>query len=66
MIVRPGESIPTDGVVVEGESAVDESMATGESLPVTKSAGDQVIGATINQEGLLKVVADRVGKDTFL
>ena len=66
MIVRPGEKIPTDGVVIEGESAVDESMATGESMPVQKKPGDEVIGATINQEGLLKVKATRVGKDTFL
>ena len=66
MVVRPGEKIPTDGVVVEGESAVDESMATGESMPVNKHAGDEVIGATVNQDGLLKVRASRVGKDTFL
>jgi Cu+-exporting ATPase len=66
MIVRPGEQIPTDGVVVEGESAVDESMATGESMPVTRRPGDEVIGATINQDGLLHVRATRVGKDTFL
>ncbi len=66
MIVRPGEQIPTDGVVVEGESSVDESMATGESMPVTRRPGDEVIGATINQDGLLKVRATRVGKDTFL
>ncbi|HQJ51199.1 MAG TPA: heavy metal translocating P-type ATPase [Anaerolineae bacterium] len=66
MVVRPGEKIPTDGVVVDGESAVDESMATGESMPVNKHAGDEVIGATVNQEGLLKVQATRVGKDTFL
>jgi Cu+-exporting ATPase len=66
MIVRPGEKIPTDGIVIEGESAVDESMATGESMPVNKRAGDEAIGATINQEGLLKVEATRVGKDTFL
>jgi len=66
MIVRPGEKIPTDGVVVEGESAVDESMATGESMPVNKRSGDEVIGATVNQDGLLKVQATRVGKDTFL
>jgi len=66
MIVRPGEKIPTDGVVIEGESAVDESMATGESMPVHKKPGDEVIGATVNQEGLLKVKATRVGKDTFL
>ncbi|MBC7220811.1 heavy metal translocating P-type ATPase [Candidatus Bipolaricaulota bacterium] len=66
MIVRPGEKIPTDGVVVEGESAVDESMATGESMPVNKHPDDEVIGATVNQGGLLKVRATRVGKDTFL
>ena len=66
MIVRPGEKIPTDGVVVEGESAVDESMATGESMPVGKHPGDEVMGATVNQAGLLKVEARRVGKDTFL
>jgi len=66
MVVRPGEKIPTDGVVIEGESAVDESMATGESMPVNKAPGDEAIGATVNQEGLLKVKATRVGKDTFL
>ncbi len=66
MVVRPGEKIPTDGVVLEGESAVDESMATGESMPVNKRPGDEVIGATVNQEGLLKVEATKVGKDTFL
>lgn len=66
MVVRPGEKIPTDGVVVEGESAVDESMATGESLPVEKKEGDEVIGASVNQMGLLKVRATRIGKDTFL
>ncbi|MDY6874746.1 MAG: heavy metal translocating P-type ATPase [Chloroflexota bacterium] len=66
MIIRPGEKIPTDGVVVEGESSVDESMATGESMPVNKQSGDETIGATVNQDGLLKVRATRVGKDTFL
>ncbi len=66
MLVRPGEKIPTDGIVIQGESAVDESMATGESMPVTKEPGDEVIGATVNQVGLLKVEATRVGKDTFL
>ena len=66
MMVRPGEKIPTDGVVVEGESAVDESMATGESMPVQKKPDDEAIGATVNQEGLLKVKATRVGNDTFL
>jgi len=54
MIIRPGEKIPTDGVVIEGESAVDESIVTGESMPVRKKPGDEVIGVTVNQEGLLK------------
>jgi len=66
MIVRPGEKIPTDGAVEEGESGVDESMATGESMPVQKKPGDTVIGATINQRGLLKIKATKVGEDTFL
>ena len=66
MVVRPGEKIPTDGAVVFGESAIDESMATGESMPVTKRSGDEVIGATVNQEGLLKIRATHIGKDTFL
>lgn len=66
MVIRPGEKIPTDGVVVEGDSAVDESMATGESMPVNKHPGDEVIGATVNQDGLLKVQATRVGQDAFL
>jgi Cu+-exporting ATPase len=66
MVVRPGEKIPTDGVILEGDSAIDESMATGESMPVNKHPGNEVIGATVNQEGLLKVRAGKVGKDTFL
>ena len=66
MIVRPGEKIPTDGLVIKGNSAVDESMATGESMPVNKQTGDEVIGATVNQAGLLKIEATRIGKDTFL
>ncbi len=66
MIVRPGEKIPTDGEVVEGRTSVDESMATGESVPATKDIGDEVIGATINIEGVLKVRATKIGKDTFL
>jgi Cu+-exporting ATPase len=66
MIVRPGEKIPADGVVIEGQSAVDESMATGESMPVMKKVGDEVIGATVNQRGLLKVRATKIGQDTFL
>jgi len=66
MVVRPGEKIPTDGVVTRGESSVDESIATGESMPVEKRKGDEVIGATLNKNGLLKVRATKVGKDTFL
>lgn len=66
MVIRPGEKIPTDGVVEEGDSAVDESMATGESMPVRRREGDAVIGATVNQEGRLVVRATRIGRDTFL
>jgi P-type Cu+ transporter len=66
LVVRPGERIPVDGTVVEGGSAVDESMITGESIPAEKSPGGQVIGATINRSGLLKVKADKVGQDTAL
>ena len=66
MVVRPGEKIPTDGVVVSGKSLVDESMATGESVPVQKNEGDEVIGATVNKHGLLKVRVTKVGKETFL
>ncbi len=66
MIVRPGEKIPTDGEIIGGESAVDESMATGESMPVGKKKGDEAIGATVNQQGFLKVKATKIGKDTFL
>ncbi|GLX67942.1 heavy metal translocating P-type ATPase [Paenibacillus glycanilyticus] len=66
VIVRPGEKIPVDGVVAEGASAVDEAMLTGESLPVEKNAGDPVIGATINGNGILKVQATKVGADTAL
>ncbi|MDT8435422.1 MAG: heavy metal translocating P-type ATPase [Gemmatimonadota bacterium] len=66
MVVRPGEKIPTDGVVVAGHSAVDESLATGESIPVEKREGDEVIGSTINAHGLLRVRATGVGEDTFL
>lgn len=66
MVVRPGEKVPTDGEVIEGSSQIDESIATGESMPVDKSTGDEVIGATINQNGVLKVRATKVGKDTFL
>ncbi|MEF8790785.1 MAG: heavy metal translocating P-type ATPase [Haloarculaceae archaeon] len=66
MKVRPGEQIPTDGVVVDGQSAVDESMVTGESVPVEKSEGDEVVGSTINENGVLVVEATKVGADTAL
>lgn len=66
IVVRPGEKIPTDGRVESGQSAVDESIATGESMPVDKAPGDEVIGATMNTSGMLKVRATRVGRDTFL
>jgi Cu+-exporting ATPase len=66
VLVRPGEKIPVDGVVVEGRSATDESMLTGESLPVEKSPGDPLIGATLNKLGLLKFEATKVGKETAL
>ncbi|MGM0420044.1 MAG: heavy metal translocating P-type ATPase [Bacillota bacterium] len=66
MIVKPGEKIPTDGEVISGRSAIDESMATGESMPVEKGEGDEVIGGTINKQGALKVEATKVGEDTFL
>jgi len=64
--VRPGEKIPVDGIVTEGDSAVDESMVTGESMPVGKSAGDQLIGATVNGTGSLLMRAEKVGADTVL
>jgi P-type Cu+ transporter len=64
--VRPGEKIPVDAHIVEGRSAVDESMVTGESMPVTKEMGDTVIGGTLNQSGSLIIEADRVGRDTML
>ncbi|HSJ80400.1 MAG TPA: copper-translocating P-type ATPase, partial [Thiobacillus sp.] len=66
MVVRPGAKIPTDGEIVEGASHVDESIATGESVPAEKGPGDALIGATMNTEGLLKVRATRIGADTFL
>jgi P-type Cu+ transporter len=66
LVVRPGERVPVDGVVVGGFSAVDESMITGESIPIEKKIGDPVIGATINKTGLLRVRATRVGSDTTL
>lgn len=66
VLVRPGERIPVDGVVLEGHSTVDESMLTGESLPVVKKPGDNVIGGTLNKQGFLRFEATRVGKDTVL
>ncbi len=66
VIVKPGEKIPVDGVVIDGRSSVDESMITGESLPVGKSVGDELIGATLNKQGLLKFQATKVGKETAL
>ena len=66
VIVRPGEKIPVDGVILEGQSAIDESMITGESLPVDKQPGDEVIGATLNKQGLIKFQATKVGRETAL
>lgn len=66
MLIKPGEKIPTDGIVVKGESSVDESMVTGESLPTDKTRGDNIIGATINQDGVLYVKVTKVGNETFL
>ncbi|HKY82789.1 MAG TPA: copper-translocating P-type ATPase [Sphingobium sp.] len=64
--VRPGEKVPVDGSVEEGRSSLDESMVTGESMPVTKAAGDAVIGGTLNQSGALVILAEKVGRDTML
>jgi Cu+-exporting ATPase len=66
LLVKPGEKIPVDGVVVEGHSSVDESMLTGESIPVEKKIGDNVVGASINKNGVIKFKATKVGKDTAL
>jgi Cu+-exporting ATPase len=66
MVVKPGEKIPTDGIVVKGQSAVDESMINGESMPVEKTVKSPVIGATLNQDGILYVKATKIGSDTFL
>jgi Cu+-exporting ATPase len=66
MVVRPGEKVPTDGIIIEGKGLLDESMATGESMPVKRTIGDELIGATINKQGLLKVEVSKIGKDTFL
>lgn len=66
MVIRPGERIPTDGVITDGSSSVDESAVTGESIPIDKKNGDEVIGATINKSGLIKVKATKIGQDTVL
>jgi len=66
IVIRPGQSIPVDGVVVEGSSAVDESALTGESIPVAKEPGDNVFSATINRTGTFKFEARRIGEDTTL
>ncbi|NNF39157.1 MAG: heavy metal translocating P-type ATPase, partial [Gemmatimonadetes bacterium] len=66
VVVRPGEKVPVDGIIVEGRSALDESMITGESLPVDKAVGDEVVGATMNTTGSFKFKVTRVGKDTAL
>lgn len=66
VLVKPGETIPVDGEIIHGHSTVDESMITGESIPADKQTGDQVIGATVNQHGMLKVRATKIGKDTAL
>ncbi|MFL0363948.1 heavy metal translocating P-type ATPase [Pseudobacillus sp. 179-B 2D1 NHS] len=66
VFVKPGEKVPVDGEIVEGQSALDESMLTGESIPIDKTIGDHVIGSTINKNGFLKIKATKVGKDTAL
>ncbi|MFX0123930.1 MAG: heavy metal translocating P-type ATPase [Candidatus Hodarchaeota archaeon] len=66
LLVRPGEKIPSDGIVIEGNSSVDESMITGESMPVKKTVNSQVVGATLNKNGLLTIKATRIGADTAL
>ena len=66
MLVKPSEKIPTDGVILEGDTTIDESMATGESMPIRRTIGDKVIGATVNQMGFLKVRVTNVGDDTFI
>jgi Cu+-exporting ATPase len=66
MVIKPGEKVPTDGVVFKGVSSIDESMVSGESMPVFKKKGDNVIGATVNQDSILYIKASKIGKDTFL
>jgi len=66
VVIRPGERIPVDGIIIEGKSAVDESMLSGEPIPIDKVKDDMVTGGTVNGEGLLKFKAVHVGKDTAL
>ena len=66
IIIKPADKLPVDGIIIEGHSSIDESMITGESIPVEKTKNDNVTGATINKDGLLKVKALKIGKDTFL
>ncbi len=66
LIVKPGMKVPTDGIVVEGVTTIDESMATGESMPVTRKTGDHVLGATLSIDGMIHIKAEKVGSDTFL
>lgn len=66
VLVKPGEKIPSDGVILEGSTSIDEALATGESIPVDKKAGDPVIGSTVNQTGAIRVRIEKVGNDTFL
>src|SRR5690606_5459304 len=66
ILVKPGEKIPVDGEVIEGDTAVDESMLTGESIPVDKKTGDSLFGSTINKNGFIKMVATKIGRDTAL
>ncbi|NIU60356.1 MAG: HAD-IC family P-type ATPase, partial [Pseudomonas stutzeri] len=66
ILVRPGEKVPVDGIILEGRSTLDESMVTGESIPTTKGEGDEVIGATINKTGAFQFRATKVGRDTML
>ncbi|MCC7206837.1 MAG: cadmium-translocating P-type ATPase, partial [Anaerolineae bacterium] len=66
VIVRPGEKVPVDGVIVEGATSVDQSMITGESMPVSRGVGDEVVGATLNRQGMIKFKATRVGRETAL
>src|SRR5207244_5758413 len=66
LVWRPGEKVPVDGLVTEGDSSIDESMVTGESIPVSKHLGDEVIGGTVNGSGSLRITATKVGSDTAL